>query len=138
MSKIILNLAHQLLLIFLKVIRKLKSDNSYLSHFNTPMDADYEETPTVTSTITYNPISAINPEEYSDASDRQKEIYIRSKCQEAEIIIATLSKMFEGEILNMEIDGLDFSIACILKTNKPLNSKEISHILSLSKNIQIT
>jgi len=137
MSKIILNLADQLFLISKLTMRKLKTDDSYLGHFNTPMDADYEETPTVTSTITYNPISAITTEEYAEASLRQKEIYLRSKCQEAESIIATLSKMIEGEILNMEIEGLDFSIACILKTNKPLSSKEISHILSLSKNLHI-
>jgi hypothetical protein len=119
-------------------MRKLKTDHSYLGHFNTPMDTDYKETHTVISTITYNPISAINSEEYAEASLRQKEIYLRSKCQEAEIIITALSKMFEGDILNMEIEGLDFSIACILKTNKPLSSKEISHILSLSKNLHIS
>ena len=119
-------------------MRKLKTDDSYLGQFNTSKDADYEENPTVTSIITYNPISAVNPEEYAEASHTQKEIYFKSKCREAEIIIATLSKMFEGEILNMEIEGLDFKIACILKTKEPLNSIEINHILSLSKNIQIT
>lgn len=138
MSKIILNLADQLFLVFKVLMRKLKTDDPYLNHFTAPMAADYEEPPIVISTITYNPISAINPEEYSDASVKQKEIYIRSKCQEAEIVIATLSKMFEGEILNMEIEGIDFSIACILKTRKPLTSKEVNHILSLSKNLQIT
>ena len=138
MSKIILNLDLSYSVVFKVIMRKLKTDNSYLGQFNISKDADCEQTPTVTSIITYNPISAINPEEYAEASNSQKEIYFRSKCQEAEIIIATLSKMFEGEILNMEIEGLDFKIACILKTRKPLSSVEINHILSLSKNIQIT
>ncbi|MHB1177484.1 MAG: hypothetical protein ACYCZO_04045 [Daejeonella sp.] len=119
-------------------MRKLKTDNSYLNSFNTPMDGDYEISTAVVSTITYNPIYGINYEEFSDTNLEQKTIFLKSKCREAEIVIATLSQMFEGEILNMNIENFDFPVACILRTYKSLTTKEINHILSISRNLQIT
>ncbi|MEJ7779636.1 MAG: hypothetical protein WKF68_08595 [Daejeonella sp.] len=102
------------------------------------MAGDYEISAAGVSTITYNPIYGINYQEYSDTSSEQKTIFLKSKCREAEIVIATLKQMFDGDILNMNIESLDFPVACILRTHKSLTPKEINHILSISKNIQIT
>ncbi len=102
------------------------------------MEGDYQKSTTLVSTITYNPIHGINYEEFSDTSKEQKTIFLKSKCREAEIAIATLSQMFEGEILTMNIENLDFPVACILRTYKSLTAKEISHILSISRNLKVT
>lgn len=90
------------------------------------------------STITYNPLFGFDDEEYNRASVEQRDMLIKSKCVEAEVVIATLSKMFEGEILTMDIAGMDRSVACVLKTRKSLTPKESGHILSLSRNLNIT
>ena len=97
-----------------------------------------EEPLTKMSTITYNPLYGIDSDEYSDASLKQREIYLKSKCREAETVILTLSKMFEGEISKMEIPDLNLSVACILKTVRPLSIKESGHILSISRHLNIS
>ncbi len=117
---------------------KLKIDSPYLNHFSIPPEVNQEDPSQEISTITYNPLYGIDAEEYSDASMEQREILIKSKCREAEVVIATLSKMFDGEILTMEIEGLDRSVACVLQTRKTLTPKEAGHILSLSRNLRIT
>ncbi|MGB4400868.1 MAG: hypothetical protein WBJ10_15960 [Daejeonella sp.] len=118
-------------------MKKLKTDISYLNSFDTPMDSDYQISTAVVSTIIYNPIYGINYEEFGDANKEQRDIFLKSKCREAEIVIATLSQMFEGEISTMNIENSDFPVACILKTNKTLTENEINHILSISRNLQI-
>lgn len=90
------------------------------------------------STIIYNPIYGINYEELSDANEEERAIFLRSKCREAEIVISTLSQMFEGDISSMNIENSEFPVACVLKPRKSLTTNEINHILSISKNIQIT
>jgi hypothetical protein len=120
------------------IMKKLKIDISYLNSFDTPLSGNFEANTTVVSTIIYNPIYGINYEELSDASSEEKAIFLKSKCREAEIVIATLSRMFEGEISTMYIENSEFPVACVLKPYKSLSSKEINHILSISKNIQIT
>lgn len=118
-------------------MRKLKPDNQVLNHI-APLDSNPEEHSSEISTIIYNPLHGLDTAEYSDSSIEQRELYIKSRCHEAETVILTLSKMFEGEILSMEINGFSHSIACILRTHKNLTSKECSHILSISRNLQIT
>lgn len=90
------------------------------------------------SAITYNPLYVVYSEEYSDASIEQRLKIIQSKCREGETIILTLSKMFPGDILNMEITELNLSVPCILRTYKDLNPKEQKHILSISTHLQIS
>lgn len=119
------------------VMKKLKGDVSYLDAFNTPMEGDYELTTAVVSTIIYDPIYGINYGEFSDASEQERAIFLKSKCREAEIVIATLSQMFKGEISTMNIENSEFPIACVLKTDKSLSTNEINHILSISKSIQV-
>lgn len=138
MSKIILILVDELSYVFNLVMKKLKTDISFLNSFDTPMDSDYEISTPVVSTIIYNPIYGINYEEFGDTNEREREIFLRSKCREAEIVIATLSQMFEGEISTMNIENTNFPVACILKTRKSLTPNEINHILSISRNLQIT
>lgn len=98
----------------------------------------HEKTLTQMSTITYNPLYGLDSEEYSDSTIEQRELYIKSKCKEAEAVILTLSKMFEGDVSKMEIPGLNLSVACILKTRKGLSAKECGHILSISRHLHIT
>ena len=117
-------------------MKKLKTEVSYLNSFNTPMERDCEIT-TAVSTIIYNPIYGINYDEFSDTNDQERATFLKSKCREAEIVIATLSQMFAGEISTMNIENSEFPVACVLKTHKSLTANEINHILSISKNIQI-
>ena len=138
MSKIILIFVDKLSSVFNLVMKKLKTDTSYLSSFDTPMDSDYQISTAVVSTIIYNPIYGINYEEFGDTNKEQRDVFLKSKCREAEIVIATLSQMFEGEISTMNIENSDFPVACILKTHKTLTANEINHILSISRNLQIT
>jgi hypothetical protein len=119
------------------IMKKLKPVNEFIDHF-APVNIHQEETSKEISTITYNPLQGINTEEYSDSNLEQRDIYIKSKCNEAEAVILTLSKMLGGEIHTMQIKGLNLSVACILKTNKNLTSTECSHILSISRNLKIT
>jgi hypothetical protein len=90
------------------------------------------------SVITYNPLYVVFSEEYSDASVEQRLKIIQSKCREGETIILTLSKMFPGDILSMEITELNLSAPCTLRTFKDLDPKEQKHILSISPHLQIT
>ncbi len=137
MSKIILIFVDKLSFVFKMVMKKLKSDVSYSNAFNTPMEGDFEITTTVVSTIIYNPIYGINYDEFSDTNEQERAIFLKSKCREAEIVIATLSQMFEGKISTMNIENSEFPVACVLKTDKSLSPNEINHILSISKNIQV-
>lgn len=137
MSEIILIFVNELSYVFKIVMKKLKTDVSYLNSFNTPMEGDCEIT-TAVSTIIYNPIYGINYDEFSDTNDQERAIFLKSKCREAEIVIATLSQMFEGNISTMNIEHSEFPVACVLKTHRSLTPNEINHILSISKNIQIT
>jgi hypothetical protein len=95
-------------------------------------------TKNLVSTITFNPFYGLDSEEYSNASVDERERYLKSKCREAELVILTLSKMFSGEILNMEIKELNISVACILQVNAPLSDKEKGHILSISRHLIIS
>ncbi|MBC7759414.1 MAG: hypothetical protein H7069_11185 [Phormidesmis sp. FL-bin-119] len=79
-------------------MKKLKTEVSVLNSFSSPMNGDCEIITAAVSTIIYNPIYGINYEEFSDANEEERAIFLRSKCREAEIVIATLSQMFEGEI----------------------------------------
>ena len=90
------------------------------------------------SAITYNPLYIVFSEEYSDASIEQRLKIIQSKCREGETIILTLSKMFQWDIMSMEITELNLSVHCILRTYKYLDPKEQNHILSISPHLQIT
>ena len=119
-------------------MKKLKTEVSLLNSFSSPMNGDCEIITAAVSTIIYNPIYGINYEEFSDANEEERAIFLRSKCREAEIVIATLSQMFEGEISSMNIENSEFPVACVLKSRKILTANEINHILSISKNIKIT
>ena len=118
-------------------MKKLKTEISYSNSYSTPLEGDREITTEVVSTIIYNPIFGINYDEFSDTNDQERALFLKSKCREAEIVIATLSQMFEGKISTMNIEDSDFPVACVLKTSKALTTNEINHILSISKNIQI-
>ena len=117
-------------------MKKLKTEVSVLNSFSSPMNGDCEIITSAVSTIIYNPIYGINYEEFSDANEEERAIFLRSKCREAEIVIATLSQMFEGEISSMNIENSEFPVACVLKSRKILTASEINHILSISKNIK--
>lgn len=114
----------------------MKSDNQYLPDLKGVVTTEKKQ-PAVMSTIIFNPIRNVDTEEYSDASIEQRAIYIKNKCNEARITILTLSKMFEGEIFELEIPELNLSVPCILKTNKKLTDKECSHIMSVSPHLEI-
>lgn len=137
MSKIILIFVPKLSFVFKMVMKKLKDDVSFSNAFKTPLEGDFQITAAVVSTIIYNPIYGINYDEFSDTNEQQRAIFLKSKCREAEIVIATLSQMFGGSISTMNIENSDIPVACVLKTDKSLSTNEISHILSISKNIQI-
>ena len=89
------------------------------------------------STITFNPFHGVHSEEYSDSSVEQRAIYLRNKCKEAEIVILTLSKMFEGEIVAIPVPELNLSVGCILRTHKRLTPKECGHIKAISRHLEI-
>jgi len=104
---------------------------------NSLVEERQEKSLKVGSTITFNPLLGVASEDYTDSSIEQREVYLKSKCNEAEIIVLTLSKMFEGDILEMEIPELNLSVACILRTHKKLSSKECGHIMSISQHLEI-
>jgi hypothetical protein len=114
----------------------MKSDNQYVPDLK-GLAATERKEPAVMSTIIFNPIQNVDTEEYSDASIEQRAIYIKNKCNEARITILTLSKMFEGEISELEIPALNLSVPCILKIHKKLTPKECSHIMSVSPHLEI-
>lgn len=115
----------------------MKPVNKFEVDLNSLVSSGHTEPKLLTTTVTYNPLIGVYSEEYSDSSMEQREIYLRNKCKEAEVVILTLSKMFEGEILELEIPEINLSVACILKTRKKLSSKEIGHIMSISPSLQI-
>jgi hypothetical protein len=121
------------------ITKKLNPLSQFADGITSSVTVHHEEPLTKKmSTITFNPLYGLDSEEYSDASIEQRELYIKSKCREAETVILTLSKMFEGEISNMEIPALNLSVACILKTNNALSPKECGHILSISRHLNIS
>jgi hypothetical protein len=90
----------------------------------------------ISDTVMYNPLFSIHSEEFSDANIEEREAYLKSHCREAETVIATLAKMFPGEISSLYIEELDLNVPCILKISRELTTQEHSHILSISRHIQ--
>jgi hypothetical protein len=101
-----------------------------------PMEPEVSPTIKISETLVYNPLSAINTQDFTDANEHGKKAYIKSQCREAEIVIKTLSKMFPGEISNLDIVELDMSVACILKIRDALTATERDHILSVSRHLE--
>ena len=91
----------------------------------------------VLKVIKYNPLHSLDTEDYRNATNEQREAFVRSHCKEAETVILTLNKKFPGEISSMYIDELDLSVACILTTHTPLTLKERDHIQSVSRYIKV-
>jgi hypothetical protein len=87
--------------------------------------------------VLYNPLHGLNTEEYKEASHKQKELYVKSACREAEKVIFTLHKMFPGDISNLIIQELNLSVRCILKIHRNLTSNEYHNIRSISRYIEI-
>jgi hypothetical protein len=99
---------------------------------------DNTQVKNVTSVITFNPLDNVDAAEYSHSEVSQRGLYIKSQCLEAERVIAVLSKMLGGNILNMKIEKFNLSVPCILQIDKKLTDAERAHILSISRNLQIT
>jgi hypothetical protein len=87
--------------------------------------------------VLYNPLHGLNSEDYKEASNKQKQLYIKSACREAEKVISALHQMFPGDITNLIIHELNLSVRCILKIHRSLTSSEYRNIRSISRYIEI-
>lgn len=115
----------------------MKSATQFAISLDALVSSGVEEPVKLMSAIIFNPFMIVNSEDYSDASIEQRVIYLKNKCKEAEAVITTLSKMFEGEIISMDIPELKLVVPCILKTSRKLSEKECGHIRAISPHLQI-
>lgn len=115
----------------------IKSVNQFAISLDALVASGHEEPIQLMSTIVFNPLMGVSSEEYSDSSIEQRTLYLKNKCKEAEVVILTLSKMFPGEILNLDIPELNLMVPCILRTEKALSSKECGHVKAISPHLQI-